>query len=104
MADASERFSTEAIRPQLAQVFEGLDLGRREPLAEDGEIGFLRSAEDVSSAYSSYTEAPSGLYWSLCPPHQLTAAYPDARAVVLDLQQLEPALLDCDADAGGASV
>ena len=42
MADARECLSPKAIRPELAQVLECLDLGRREPLAQNPEVRFLR--------------------------------------------------------------
>ncbi len=41
MADASKGFPAKAVRPELTQIVKLLDLARREPLAQYGEVGFL---------------------------------------------------------------
>ena len=88
MTDTGERFSAKAVCADGGQVLESADLGRREPLAENRQILFLR----IGAARFS----PHFLRAERVPLDRGT--YSNSAAVVLDLQQFETAFLDRDPD------
>lgn len=65
VTDACQRLAAEAVRAQRGQIRVGLDLGRREPLAEDGEISFLLARRQLRArrAVDARTRIPEPLSW-----------------------------------------
>lgn len=50
MADACQSLSPEAIRANRGQILKAFEFGRREPLAQDGQVIFLIPGQQSQSA------------------------------------------------------
>lgn len=98
VADACECFAAEAVCPERREVLEGLDLGRGEALAKDRQVVFLRVESGVSQPVLQEGDGlGQEVLTGMC-------THADAAAVVLDLEELEAAVFDRDADARCASI
>jgi len=98
VADTRERLAAKAVGAERRQVLERLDLGRGESLAEDRQVVFLQVVAELGESACDHDGGKSPRSAGRGGTH------PDAAAVVLDLEELEAAVLDRDADAGCACV